>query len=108
MRTGDSTTEPSSARNAAATTDQPSRYSTFDPDAGEVSVDVARAVADASGRDPARMEPLANVVDPDALDGLVGTDRSTGSGWTEVTFEYLEYEVTVCSDGVLTLAPRTD
>ncbi|MFC7096233.1 HalOD1 output domain-containing protein [Halobaculum marinum] len=97
-----------SGRTAADATDSQSRYSTFDPDAGEISVDVAHAVADASGRDPALMEPLANAIDPDALNALVGTSRSPGSGWAEVTFEYLDYTVTVCSDGVLTLDPRTD
>ncbi|MFC7071450.1 HalOD1 output domain-containing protein [Halobaculum lipolyticum] len=108
MRTGDIPTEPIAARTAATTTDSPSLYTTFDTDAREIAVDVARAVADASGRDPASMEPLANAVDPDALDALVGAGRSPPSAWAEVTFEYLEYEVTVCSDGVVTLAPRTD
>ena len=108
MRTGEPTTGTISGRGGATGVDSQPLYSTFDPGLGEVSVDIARAVAEAVGDVPAGIEPLASVIDPDALQTLVGGDRSPESGWTEVTFEYLGYEVTVCSDGVLTLDPRTD
>ncbi|MFC7137149.1 HalOD1 output domain-containing protein [Halobaculum litoreum] len=108
MRTGDTTTGSTSQGAGASAGDAEVQYSTFDPTVGEISVDVARAVAEATDRDPATMEPLANAIDPDALDAVVGSGRPSATHWAEVTFEYLECKVTVCSDGVLTLAPRTD
>ncbi|MFB6166293.1 MAG: HalOD1 output domain-containing protein [Haloarculaceae archaeon] len=52
---------------------------------------VVTAVADAEGVDPTDLEPLFDVVDPDALDALfAGGDASV-----ELTFNYAGYAVTV-------------
>lgn len=66
---------------------------------------VVEEVAAAEGVDPVKLEPpLHEVVDPDALDQLFesipgGPDRAAG----KVTFEYLEYEVTVTADRRVTV-----
>lgn len=51
------------------------------------SVAVVSAVADVTGRSPLEMDPLADAIDPDALDGLVGSNAA-GDAATTVTFEY--------------------
>lgn len=60
------------------------------------SMAVVAAVADARGVDPLRLEPLANSIDPEALDRLFadtygGQPRMIG----RVTFELAGCEVTV-------------
>lgn len=77
----------------------------FDPAAGDVCVDVATAVADALGRDPAALEPISIAVEPDALDALVGHGSAAGASETTVSFSYHGYHVTVASDGFITLLP---
>ncbi|WP_435065029.1 HalOD1 output domain-containing protein [Halobaculum sp. EA56] len=105
MRDTDSTAEPLTGPTSPRIGDAAPRYATYDPTDGEVCVAVANAVGETLGRDPARMEPLATAVDPDALASLVGSDRPNAVATTEVTFEYLDHEVTVSSDGVIELDP---
>lgn len=74
---------------------------------GEVSVEeqesvtwkVVEAVAEEKGVSPLDLEPLNNIVNPDALDKLFrpvsGTDRSLG----QVSFRYSGYEISVFPDG---------
>ncbi|WP_247728728.1 HalOD1 output domain-containing protein [Halovivax limisalsi] len=74
-----------------------------------VSQAVVEAVAEAEGIDvtdvePPAFEPLYEVVDPEALDLLFaptvgGAERAAGS----VSFEYAGHDVTVYSDGRVTL-----
>ncbi|WP_192498290.1 HalOD1 output domain-containing protein [Halorussus halophilus] len=66
-----------------------------------LSAVVVEAVAEAADVDPAELgTPLYEQIDPDALDNLF-SDRHNGMprGSGHVTFELLEFEVTVYSDG---------
>lgn len=76
-----------------------------------VSLGVVRAVAAVTGLAPAAsrddgttavMEPLAGVVDPDALDGLFGP-TTDGSG--TISFDYHGQRVTVDATGRVTVTP---
>lgn len=58
---------------------------------------VTSAVADAEGVDPWDLRPLYDVVDPEALESLVG--ESSTDRVLEVTFAYHGYEVTVDAEG---------
>jgi hypothetical protein len=61
-----------------------------------VAIDVVRAVAAVEGADPATLQPpLADVVDPAALDRLY---EGTGASPT-VELEYKGHEVTVLAPG---------
>ena len=60
-------------------------------------VAVVSAVADAAGTDPLELPPLGDVIDPEALNDLVGSGG--GSGLESVTFEYAGYTVWVTGDG---------
>ena len=57
---------------------------------------IVETVADQTDDDPLSMTPLTTVLDPEALDALVngGTD-------VQVTFEYEDHTVLVCSDGTI-------
>ena len=65
-----------------------------------VSSLVVAAIATIDGTDPGKLAGLAEVVDPDALDRLFETGRTT-SGF--VRFEFAGHEVTVHSDAHLTV-----
>ncbi|GAA0250177.1 HalOD1 output domain-containing protein [Haladaptatus pallidirubidus] len=76
------------------------------PDASphSLSTRVLTAVADAKECTPDDLEPLYNVVNPEALDELFapqadGTTRADGS----VSFQYAGYRVTVSSEGNVSL-----
>lgn len=65
---------------------------------------VVHAVGEVASEDPTSLRPLAEVVDPDALDSLfdhMGDHQSTN---TYVVFEYHDYEITVFGNGRITLA----
>jgi hypothetical protein len=70
---------------------------------GDISRSVVEAVADAEGVRPEKLRPpLYEVLDPDALERVFHTSsgrRMDGS----VVFEYNGHEVTVFSDGTVTL-----
>ncbi|WP_339104214.1 HalOD1 output domain-containing protein [Haloterrigena salinisoli] len=56
------------------------------------------ALSEVNGTDPMDLEPLYNVLDPDALNSLfdsTGSSRLAGS----VSFEYCGYQVTIEADG---------
>jgi len=72
------------------------------------STRVLRAVAEATGRDPATLPPLYEVVDPDALDALFDSSGNGGPGDDrEFRFSYAGREVSVRSDEVV-LGPASD
>jgi hypothetical protein len=64
---------------------------------GRLSFEVVASVAAKTGREPSEMEPLYNVVDTDALDGLFEGANGT------VRFPYEGYRVTVSADGSVTV-----
>jgi hypothetical protein len=69
-----------------------------------LSTRVLTAVADAKACTPVDLEPLYNAINPEALDALFapqanGTTRADGS----VSFQYSGYQVTVSSEGDVSL-----
>lgn len=61
---------------------------------------VASAVAERDGIDPIELKPpLAEVIDPDALDRLLGTGSAEAQQDVEVRFAYRSHDVIVDSDG---------
>lgn len=62
---------------------------------------VVTAVADRTGQEPTELPPLADAVDPDALNALF----AAGDGGTvrRVAFEYCGYTVVVRGDGAVEL-----
>ncbi|MDG5761945.1 hypothetical protein QA600_21725 [Natronococcus sp. A-GB1] len=60
-------------------------------------VAVVSAVADAAGTDPLELPPLSNVINPEALNDLVGAEKS--SGLESISFEYAGYDVVVSGAG---------
>lgn len=73
---------------------------------GMVSETVIETVAKATGVDPLDLQPLYEVVDPDALDTLFGSsDRSSRS--VAIDFSFGGCRVTVRADGEVTAAPTT-
>ena len=76
----------------------------FDMDSQLPSEAVISVVAHASGDDPLNMPPIFRVVDPDALDSIFPTtDTGARRPGTAVTFRYLDFEVTVHSQGAVDL-----
>lgn len=71
----------------------------FDPESEPVTHAVVKAASFVHNVDQSELDPLGSVVDPDALQSLIGH----GSGWTpqglEVTFTYEGLEITVTDDG---------
>ncbi|MFC7202548.1 HalOD1 output domain-containing protein [Haloferax namakaokahaiae] len=66
------------------------------------SVRVVQAVAHEESIDPLDITtPLADVIDPEALDALVESDRSLST----ISFRYSGYEVTVYADGGVSTNP---
>ena len=66
---------------------------------GPVSTTVVQAVADARGTAQLALPPLADVLDPDALDALYAGERPV----SRVTFEYAGYSVSVAPDRTVTV-----
>lgn len=78
---------------------------------GRPSRSVVEAVAEATGRDATSLQPLYDVVDPDALDELLDPAgyRSNDLQWGRVTFRYEGCHVAVHADGrTVVLPPETD
>ncbi|WP_083909356.1 HalOD1 output domain-containing protein [Natronococcus amylolyticus] len=66
-------------------------------------VAVVSAVADAAGTDPLELPALSNAINPEALNDLVGAERS--SSLQSVSFEYAGYDVVVSGTGDIEVAP---
>ncbi len=62
---------------------------------------IVSEVAAREGVEPTDLEPIASFVDVDALEALV-SDHANFDG--RVSFTYLDYRVTVDSDGALTVS----
>ena len=78
----------------------------YDWTATTPSTAVIETVAVASDREPTGIEPLYEVIDPDALDALVRAngDEPVGVG-TTVTFEFGGQSVTVHGGGSVVVRP---
>ena len=63
-----------------------------------ISERVVQQVAAKTGRDPLQLPVLHDILDPDALDALI-----EGISDGQVSFTYAGHEVTVTSDGEITL-----
>ena len=78
----------------------------YDWTATTPSVAVIETVAVARNREPTRLEPLYEVVDPDALDALVrSSEDSQVADGTTVAFEVADRSVTVHGDGTVVVRP---
>ena len=75
----------------------------FDDGARTVTDAVVEAVAAAAGDDPLEIEPIHSVVDPDALDALLGQNGRQRHGDVHVTFSFHGYDVTVWDYGRIQL-----
>jgi len=64
-----------------------------------VSQTVVQAIAEARGTSPLALPPLADALDPDALDALYAAERAV----SRVTFEYAGYSVAVAPDRTVTV-----
>jgi hypothetical protein len=73
----------------------------------QLSQCVVEAVADTTGRDPYEMEPLYEVIDPDALDRLFNqnTVRDTKSSADCVRFRFEGCEIAVRADNQILVTP---
>ena len=68
-----------------------------------LSLAVIECISKVDSDDPETRPPLHEAIDPDALNKLF-RDRNSG----EVTFTYLDYEITVNSDAVTTTQQLED
>jgi hypothetical protein len=70
------------------------------------SLRVVHAVARAESVHPIELvQPLADVIDPDALDALLDHHAESGTGFSSLSFRYHGYEVTLHGDGRVSTAP---
>lgn len=68
-----------------------------------VSTKVVADVADSKGVDPTELPPLYYAIDSDALDQLF--EPQPGNGSVQVQFTFAGCDVTVSSDGRVTVTP---
>ncbi|RDI69618.1 HalOD1 output domain-containing protein [Halopelagius longus] len=69
------------------------------------STNVVLSIAALEGVGPMELPPLAETVDPDALDRVFAPSASVEGS---VSFEYAGYDVTVTSEGKLEIVPGRD
>lgn len=67
------------------------------------SEEITRAIAEAKGVDPAELDPLYDVVDPDALDELFSEPRAFDDDPVVATFPMAGCQVILQSDGTLSV-----
>ena len=68
---------------------------------------VVYAIAEVAAEDPTSLQPLGEIVDPDALDAIFDRPSARDSGSAHISFEYEGYEVTIFSHGRLTISSLT-
>lgn len=66
-------------------------------------VAVIEAVAAREGVDEATLPPLANVVDPEALNAVLDSIDDAGRSHAHVQFEYCDHTVQVTGDQQITI-----
>lgn len=87
---------------------EPRYVTTFDPESEPASEAVVTAVSALVGSKPATLEPLYEVVDPDALDSMVEHARRTDDDGThQLWFTYEGIDVGVRTDGEIRLREAT-
>lgn len=69
------------------------------------STNVILSIAALEGVGPTELPPLAETVDPDALDRVFSSSTEANGS---ISFEFAGYEVTVSSDGKLEIVPGRD
>jgi hypothetical protein len=69
-------------------------------DSGSVVDEITAGVASLENTTPDELRPLYEVIDPEALERLFRETRG------QLTFEYLDYEVTVSHDYSVEITPR--
>ncbi|QHS15739.1 hypothetical protein GWK26_00470 [haloarchaeon 3A1-DGR] len=71
-----------------------------------ISTAIVRAVSAVEGRNPLSLRPLAEVLDPDALDALFGSrDDGTPRPGGRLTCVYSKCHITIDNGEYLTLRP---
>lgn len=76
---------------------------------GSVGNTVVRAVAQAEDTDPGELTPpMFEIVDLDAVERLVASAPAEGRMEGLVRFRYNEYDVTVYSDGCVSVEERAE
>lgn len=74
-----------------------------------ISQSVIEAVAEAEQIDPVELSPtLFQIVDPDALDEIFASVSTDDQREGQVVFTYIGYEVTVSSEGVVSVEPLAE
>lgn len=77
-------------------------YTNYAGDAAPPSSVVPTALAEITGRGVEELQPLQEVVDPDALDALFGW-RAGDREDVEISFTYAGHDVTVSGSGVVVI-----
>ncbi|WP_224450510.1 HalOD1 output domain-containing protein [Haloprofundus salilacus] len=68
---------------------------------------VVERIAALEETDQAELDPLYETIDPEALDTLVETTERSNSS-LQIQFTYNDYEVTVTSDGIVSVDENAD
>lgn len=85
------------------------RTTTAHVDTVPASQTIVEAVADATARETTDLEPLFDVLDPDALDALVGPSPEGGRQEPlHVSFRYGDCRVSVGRDGEVLATPEDE
>lgn len=69
----------------------------FDDDPERTSEEVVSVVSAVDGTDPMDLPPLAETIDPDALDALFDRENAADR---RLTFYYYSYRITVTADTI--------
>ena len=75
---------------------------------GNVSETVVAAVAEATGVDPLDLDPLYDVVDPDALNALFDSAGTSPPAHLELSFTMADCAVVVRGDGEVVVTPPSE
>ena len=72
------------------------------------SVATVLTVAETLEREPERLSPLGEVIDPDALDAVVAGESSLDGGGVSASFRYQGVDVTVTGSGAVSVGRRRE
>lgn len=71
-----------------------------------LTVMIVQTIATLTETDPQTLDPLANHIDPDHLEGLFNRDYPVNSQPPTVTFTYEGYQITIESPTEISVEPR--